>query len=105
MLSPAIDGGYTLIGLSRPHAGLFDDMPWSTEAVYRLTLDRAARLGLPVVNVPGWYDVDDAASFQMLEDEVDGIRPAFAAPHLTSATAPATRQFVLDRRNEFLKQA
>jgi rSAM/selenodomain-associated transferase 1 len=105
VLSPAIDGGYTLIGLSRPHARLFDDIPWSTEAVYHLTLERAAALGLPVVNVPGWYDVDDAESFRMLEDEVDGIRPAFAAAHLTSAAAPATRQFVLDRRTEFLKQA
>jgi rSAM/selenodomain-associated transferase 1 len=105
VLSPAIDGGYTLIGLSRPHAGLFHDIPWSTEVVYRLTLDRAASFGLPVVNVAGWYDVDDAASFQMLEEEVDGIRPAFAAPHLAGAAAHATRQFVLDRRNEFLKQA
>ena len=99
VLSPALDGGYTLIGLSRPHARLFDDMPWSTEAVYRLTLARAAELGLPVVNVPGWYDVDDAASFRMLEDEVAGIRPAFAATHLASADVPATRQFLRDRRN------
>lgn len=105
VLSPAIDGGYTLVGLSRPHAGLFSEMPWSTEAVYRLTLDRAAKLGLPVVNVSGWYDVDDAASFRMLEDEVDGIRPSFAAAHLISGDAPATRQFMLDRRNEFLKRA
>ncbi len=104
VLSPALDGGYTLIGLSRPHARLFDDMPWSTEAVYRLALERAAELGLPVVNVPGWYDVDDAASFRMLEDEVGGIGPAFAAGHLVAADAPATRQFVLDR-NEFLKRA
>lgn len=105
VLSPALDGGYTLIGLSRPHRRLFDDMPWSTEAVYRITLARAAELGLPVVNVPAWYDVDDAASFQMLEDEADGIRPAFAATHLVGAHAPATRQFVLDRRNEFLQRA
>ena len=99
VLSPALDGGYALIGLSRPHARLFDDMPWSTEAVYRLTLARAAELGLPVVSVPGWYDVDDAASFQMLEDEINGVRPAFAAAHLVSAAAPATRQFLRDRRN------
>ena len=99
VLSPALDGGYTLIGLSRPHARLFDDMPWSTDAVYRLTLARAAELGLPVVSVPGWYDVDDAASFQMLEDEIDGVRPAFAAAHLAGADAPATRQFLRDRRN------
>ena len=105
VLSPALDGGYTLIGLSRPHARLFDDMPWSTEAVYRLTLARAAELTLPLVNVPAWYDVDDAASFQMLEDEVGGIRPAFAAADLVGADAPATRQFVRDRRNELLKRA
>ena len=105
VLSPAPDGGYTLIGLSHPHARLFDDMPWSTEAVYRLTLARAAELGLPGVNVPAWYDVDDAASFQMLEDEVGGIRPAFAAADLVGADAPATRQFVRDRRNELLKRA
>ena len=35
VLSPALDGGYTLIGLSRPHAGLFSDIPWSTDEVYR----------------------------------------------------------------------
>jgi uncharacterized protein len=104
VLSPALDGGYTLIGLSRPHARLFDDMPWSTDAVYRVTLARAAELGLPVVSVPGWYDVDDAASFQMLEDEIDGVRPAFAAAHLVSADAPATRQFLRDRRNRFAKR-
>lgn len=105
VLSPALDGGYTLIGLSRPHAGLFDNIPWSTEAVYSLTVARAAELGLPVVNVPGWYDVDDAASFRMLEDEFDGVRPAFAAPNVVAASAPATRQFVLDRRAAFLKRA
>jgi rSAM/selenodomain-associated transferase 1 len=99
VLSPALDGGYALIGLSRPHARLFDDMPWSTDAVYRVTLARAAELGLTVVSVPGWYDVDDAASFQMLGDEIDGVRPAFAAAHLVSAAAPATRQFLRDRRN------
>ena len=62
VLSPALDGGYTLIGLSRPHAELFTDIPWSTSEVYQLTLARARKLGLPVTNVPGWYDVDDAAS-------------------------------------------
>ena len=34
VLSPALDGGYTLIGLSQPHARLFDEMPWSTPEVY-----------------------------------------------------------------------
>jgi glycosyltransferase A (GT-A) superfamily protein (DUF2064 family) len=98
VLSPAFDGGYTLIGLSRPHARLFEDMPWSTSAVYRLTLERAREIGLQVVNVPGWYDVDDARSFRMLEDELDGRPPAFAGSFLVGANAPATRQFLRERQ-------
>jgi uncharacterized protein len=105
VLSPAADGGYTLIGLSRPHPRLFEDMPWSTPEVYQRTLDRALSIGLSVVNVPGWYDVDDASSFQMLEDELAGQRPAFAAPELTGAQAPATRQFMRERRGALAMQA
>jgi uncharacterized protein len=97
VLSPALDGGYTLIGLSQPHAGLFTGIPWSTDQVYRLTLERARALGLPVVNVPGWYDVDDAASLRMLTDELSGRRPAFADPDLVGADAPASRQFLRDK--------
>lgn len=94
-LSPALDGGYTLVGLSKPHARLFSDIPWSTSEVYRLTLDRAREIGLPVVTVRGWYDVDDAASFQMLEDELFG-RPPTAG--IVGAEAPATRQFLRERK-------
>jgi rSAM/selenodomain-associated transferase 1 len=96
VLSPAHDGGYTLIGLSKPHPRLFEDIPWSTNAVYRRTLDRAREIGLPVVNLPGWYDVDDQASLQMLEDELAGRPPAFAVT--AGADAPATRQFLRERR-------
>lgn len=95
VLSPAHDGGYTLIGLSRLNAGLFDDIPWSTPAVHRLTVERAAQLGLPVVNVPGWYDVDDAASLRLLEQEFSGQRLPFAEDD--GADAPATRRFLAAR--------
>ena len=95
VLSPADDGGYTLIGLSRLHVRLFDDIPWSTSAVHRLTVERAAEIGLPVVNVPGWYDVDDAASLRMLEDEFTGRRPTFAETR--GADAPATQGFLRSR--------
>jgi hypothetical protein len=99
VLSPAFDGGYTLIGLSRPYPRLFEDIPWGTNEVYRLTLQRAHDIGLPVVNVSGWYDVDDAESLRMLEDEFAGKRPAFMAPHLAGADAPATRQFIHERHS------
>lgn len=98
-LSPALDGGYTLIGLSHPHARLFADIPWSTSEVYRLTLERAREINLTVETVPGWYDVDDASSFQILEDELSGAHLSFTRNGLIGADAPATRQFVRERQS------
>ena len=95
VLSPAYDGGYTLIGLSKPHARLFTDIPWSTSAVYELTVARAREIGVRVVNVPGWYDVDDATSLQMLEDELAGRHLPFLRG--TGAPAAATRAFLAKR--------
>jgi len=97
VLSPALDGGYTLIGLSRPHPRLFADIPWSTERVYALTLERAAEIGLPVITLDAWYDVDDGASYAVLERELDGIRPPFARGPLQDA--PRTRAFVARRHD------
>lgn len=96
VLSPAFDGGYTLIGMSQLHARLFEDIPWSTSAVHRLTLDRAAEIGLSVAAVPGWYDVDDEASFKILEGEL--FRDQKIAP-LSGAGAPATRNFLRERHS------
>jgi rSAM/selenodomain-associated transferase 1 len=96
VLSPADDGGYTLIGLSRFHRRLFEDMPWSTPAVHGLTVQRAAEIELAVVNVPGWYDVDDEASLRLLEGEFAGQQLQFA--DIVGADAPATRGFLEARR-------
>jgi uncharacterized protein len=95
VLSPAIDGGYTLIGLSRAHRRLFEEIVWSTSSVYRSTLDRAREIELPVVNVPPWYDVDDAASLRVLEQELSGTIPDFS--EIAGGAAPATRHFLKER--------
>jgi len=94
VLSPALDGGYTLIGLTKIHARLFEDIPWSTEAVHRLTEARAAEIGLKVCNVAPWYDVDDAASLNLLGRELAGERPPFAFSGHTLAAAPATKAYL-----------
>jgi rSAM/selenodomain-associated transferase 1 len=76
VLGPATDGGYYLIGLKQPHRQLFHDIAWSTERVYRQTAERAASIGLELVTLPAWYDVDDAASLDLLCRELlDGQRP------------------------------
>jgi hypothetical protein len=98
VIGPAIDGGYTLIGLTRPHPRLFEDIPWSTDVVFALTLDRAREIGLPAVVLDPWYDVDDATTYALLEAELDGTRPDFAAAGALPATAPRTRAFVARRR-------
>jgi uncharacterized protein len=74
VLGPSTDGGYYLLGCKRIHPRLFEDIAWSTEAVARQTLERAAELGLAVHMLPAWYDVDDAASLRMARREVlDGV--------------------------------
>jgi rSAM/selenodomain-associated transferase 1 len=97
VLSPSFDGGYTLVGLSRPHPEVFARIPWSTPQVHHLTMQRAAEIDVPVINVPGWYDVDDDQTLQMLRAELAGERLSFAAPGLRGADAPATRLFLARR--------
>jgi len=76
VLGPATDGGYYLIGLKHPHRRLFHDIAWSTERVYRQTSERAASIGLELVTLPAWYDVDDAPSLGCLCRELlAGRRP------------------------------
>lgn len=97
VLSPALDGGYTLIGLSRPWPELFADIPWSTPHVHRLTMQRAAEINVPITNVPGWYDIDDKQSLQLLRTEFAGGTLPFVEAGLKGADAPATRQFLARR--------
>jgi len=95
VLSPALDGGYTLIGLSKLYERLFEDIPWSTSKVHQLTIERASEIGLPVVNVSGWYDVDDAESLALLEAELAGEALPFT--QTSGAHAPATRSYLSAR--------
>ncbi len=78
VLCPAYDGGYIFIGARRPHARLFEDMPWSTEVVFEITLERARETGLPVHVLPMWYDVDDAETLEILKADLAGAPLPFA---------------------------
>jgi uncharacterized protein len=97
VIGPSLDGGYTLIGLSRPHGRLFDAIPWSTPQVHRITLERAREINLPVIHVPQWYDIDDEYTLRLLEAELAGEPLVIAAPGLIGADARCTRQFLAKR--------
>jgi rSAM/selenodomain-associated transferase 1 len=95
VLGPSEDGGYYLIGLKHAHRRLFEDIDWSTDKVTPQTLERARELGLEVVELPTWYDVDDAATLRMLCDELLGFNRELSDPEdVLGYPAPATREFL-----------
>ena len=79
VLGPAEDGGYYLIGLRQRQPGLFQGISWSTALVAAETLALAAALGLTVVQLPQWYDVDTPAELERLRAEL-ATRPLGIAP-------------------------
>src|SRR5216683_1885361 len=80
VLGPSQDGGYYLIGLKRPHHYLLKRIAWRTADVLAHTVERAAEIDLPVELLPMWYDVDDAATLRLLNEEL-GLSPNGAGPH------------------------
>ncbi len=73
VLGAAQDGGYHLIGLTRPAPELFAGIPWSTEEVLPLTLKKAETLGLKTAQLPVWRDVDTIQDLEALIEET-GLR-------------------------------
>lgn len=81
VLGPAEDGGYYLIGMRRVHARLFADIAWSTDRVAETTRARARELGLETVELPMWYDVDDAPSLCRVRRDIEtGLSGSYPAP-------------------------
>jgi rSAM/selenodomain-associated transferase 1 len=91
VLGPAVDGGYTFIGLNRAHERLFTDMPWSTERVFEISLARARELVPEPLVVDAWYDVDDVESLGYLRAELGGGLPFPGASRQTPGPARRTR--------------
>jgi hypothetical protein len=90
------DGGYYLIGLKRAHAEPFEGIAWSTGSVYAETVERVREAGMELVELPTWYDVDDAATLAVLERELLlEQRPEFA--EVEGFDARWTREFLAER--------
>lgn len=58
VIGPALDGGYTLLGMRTLTPTLFQDVAWSTEEVLPTTLARAAAAGRSVRQLKPLSDVD-----------------------------------------------
>ena len=58
VFGPCHDGGYYLVGMRKPHPELFRNIPWSTENVLSVTLEKARKMGLNVKLLSTWNDLD-----------------------------------------------
>ena len=70
VVAPAEDGGYVLIGMRAPLPELFLEVPWGEAGVMEATRLRAADHGIPIAELPAWYDVDDRAGLERLRAEL-----------------------------------
>ena len=89
VLGPADDGGYYLLGLKAAHAHLFANIAWSTDRVADTTRTRAGQLGLEVLELPAWYDVDDQTG-------LDRLLAESADPQVVGGLAPYAASFTID---------
>ncbi len=88
VMGPAEDGGYYLLGMRAADARLFTGISWSTDLVAGQTRQRVHDAGLPLVELPAWYDVDDEASLRrMLRDTAVPRAGCYHAPATTELAA------------------
>jgi len=92
VIGESSDGGYYALGLRRAHRRLFEDITWNADQVCSQTIERSREIGLPVVKLPVWYDVDDQAMLNRLLSELFPERAIEAAP--TGSPAPNSKDFM-----------
>ena len=71
VLGPCDDGGYYLIGLTRPQPRLLREVKMSTANVLADTLALAEELQLRVALLPIWYDVDTIVDLNRLKYDLN----------------------------------
>jgi len=82
VLGSSTDGGFWLLGLRRLPAGLFEGVPWSSEATGAAMWDRLVGAGLAPRRGAPWFDVDEAPDLGRLRALLGASRiaaPASAA--------------------------
>lgn len=73
VIGPAHDGGYYLIGLSKPDHLLWADIDWGTDKVLQQTIEIAKNRGLSLALLPPLADIDRPEDLQNLNDPRSGF--------------------------------
>lgn len=66
VIGPSDDGGYHLIGVTRPWEPLFSDITWGTDRVFNQTMAKAVSAGYRCKALPMRYDIDTFAGIERL---------------------------------------
>jgi hypothetical protein len=96
VIGPSEDGGYYLVGMKRAEPKVFERITWSTGSVYAETVERVREAGLELVELPKWYDVDDAATLAVLERELIHDEPPVFV-RVDGYNAEWTREMLAER--------
>lgn len=70
VFGPAADGGYVLLGLTRPVPELFSGIPWGTDRVLERSLESLERLGVTAVLLETLPDIDRPEDLRFLPDDL-----------------------------------
>jgi uncharacterized protein len=97
VFGPAEDGGFWLLGLRRPDAGLILGVPMSADHTGRVQLDRLRDAGLRVRQVPELLDVDTAEDAERVAWQAPGSR--FAATLASLLPADRSQQALTGRHH------
>lgn len=63
-IAPAEDGGYVMIGMSRPHQDLFDGIEWGKDTVLAMTEKRIEEQQLDCYKTARQWDIDTIKDWQ-----------------------------------------
>jgi hypothetical protein len=74
VLGPTLDGGYYLVGLSRPYHELFRGVDWQCSDVYKTTIDTIERDGVTYRELPLFYDVDTPEDLEYVVRDINQFR-------------------------------
>lgn len=74
VIGPALDGGYYLLGMKKMTPELFENVPWSTETVYKETVKILNELELTWKELPQLRDLDNEEDLVSLSKDFGYLR-------------------------------
>lgn len=91
VLGPAEDGGYYLIGMNHPEAGVFENIPWGTSGVLPNTLAFCVSNNLTYGLLDCLRDIDRPADLAAVAEQLE--RGEIATPPIPSRTVQFLQRY------------